>query len=394
MSEKDDENGLLAKAKRYIEKNSKKAAKKSQKKEDKKHDKKDKKHDKKHDKKDKKDKKKEHKSKKRKRGDSSSSNSDSYSSDKKRKKHKKGSQRKNSKKESKLPKSSFTSMPPPINSAPGTLLSVDDYFTRNKHLQVYVFRSSDGKKSLSDLSTDDSHQVFEKFIALYNKGKLPQPYYNEKMDEMYVNECKRTTHSWGLKVGCVEKESLDLLKANIKQQTEDVVKLTGEKKSFSSSARATVRARDDSNNGPSLCQPVPGSGDGQGLNGINRRLANKNLKDRIETGNAEIYGIEKREGHERLLEKRRETSAKLHGSARDREEVKSGIELSDADIYGNGGRDDLLSRDKARRENKHSKQQDRVKELQAKEDKRKADMLASLGLSNLQGKGKITIAPR
>ena len=334
-----------------------------------------------------------------------SSSSDDSGSHKKKSKKRKNSSHKKSKKSSKHQdkdkKSSKSNSPPPTvfkislgpitNKHPTTLLTPDDYFTYNEHLRVFVFRNSSGTTSLSDLSTEASHDSFASFCKKYNKGKLESMYYSNKLSDDVINECKRTVHTWGFKTSTTEVKALELLKAGIKTQTEYNVKQPSSKRpaaggGSSSSSRAQVMSRPTTSPSPAICQPI---------NTTNNRAAKTRLAVH---GNEEIYGVEKKEGFERSREKKQEVGNSLHGASRDKEELRAGgVELSDNDIYGGGGGGDfkdMLARKNARNSAKNSAKSEKMASLMANEDKRKTDMLKMLGLSDLSQKGKITIAPR
>ena len=91
------------------------------------------------------------------------------------------------------------------------------------------------------------------------------------------------------------------------------------------------------------------------------------------------------------LEKKHEQSAKIHGAHKDKE--SAGVELSDTALYGGESLEATRARLQKSKEKRMAKQNNRIQELQAKEEERKNNMLKMLGLENLQGK-KLEIAPR
>jgi hypothetical protein len=128
--------------------------------------------------------------------------------------------------------------------------------------------------------------------------------------------------------------------------------------------------------------------------------AKKGIRENARTAQEEMMGGRK-EGRERQIEKRRETSQRIHGSAKDREEARlgGGVELSDAAIYGGRGGtmnfESAVARERERTANRQEKKNTRMEELQQKEKDRQENMLKVLGLSGLVTPGqKITIAPR
>jgi len=101
----------------------------------------------------------------------------------------------------------------------------------------------------------------------------------------------------------------------------------------------------------------------------------------------------KETGREALLDKRREKGARLHGAARDADDGRDGLDLRESDVLGGG--DDFESA-KARmarsQQFRIEKKQERVRELQEKEQERAAHFMSQLGVD--LSKGPIRIQPR
>jgi hypothetical protein len=121
--------------------------------------------------------------------------------------------------------------------------------------------------------------------------------------------------------------------------------------------------------------------------------ANKRLREHVRTVGEELTGGRK-DGRERQLEKKKETAASLHGAARDREDA--GVELGDADLYGDGNAEfsTALARERRYKEKRSAEKESRLAELQQKENERQQAMLNALGLTGIKPGQKITIAPR
>jgi hypothetical protein len=99
---------------------------------------------------------------------------------------------------------------------------------------------------------------------------------------------------------------------------------------------------------------------------------------------------------ERQIEKKREESIRIHGSAKDKEEAGVGMELHDSALYGDDERasfQSTVARERRNKERREEKRKNRIEELQSKEEERQKKMLEMLGLDNLKGQ-KIKIAPR
>ncbi|CAI5729910.1 unnamed protein product [Peronospora effusa] len=107
----------------------------------------------------------------------------------------------------------------------------------------------------------------------------------------------------------------------------------------------------------------------------------------------------KETGREAQIEKRRQVGAKLHGAAKDRENGRDGLDLSEEFLMGGHGDDNndlkrqLTRRDLARRRKKEE-QEEKLGELKAKESARMEKFLENMGLTGSKARKSATIAPR
>ena len=250
----------------------------------------------------------------------------------------------------------------------------------------------------------ESHEAFKEFTTLYNTGKLEKAYYNELLPQDALDQCSRTKHKWQFKTNRTEEQSLSMVKAGVKKQTE----YSSDKKHPPMAANLATTAK---GRGVSIGPARPNQDEQQQQAAIQRaaqRQSDIQHRNRIKLANEDMYGKSDPGSRERQMEKKREMSAKLHGASRDRESEAFG-ELDDDAIYGSGsisggrgrGRkgeatyEEALAREKAYKERKESEKNARHSELLQKEELKKKQMMEMLGLGNLVKSGKkIEIAPR
>mgnify|MGYP001481727130 CR=1 FL=1 len=106
-------------------------------------------------------------------------------------------------------------------SPPTSLIDLEaDYFAYHSHLRLYMYRS--GGIHFEDLTSEESREAFRKFASMYNAGRLEEAYYNcrgvppEALEEIGG----RTRHRWAFRTNKTEEESLRLVRAGVKKQTE------------------------------------------------------------------------------------------------------------------------------------------------------------------------------
>jgi len=294
-------------------------------------------------------------------------------------------------------------------SPPTSLIDLEaDYFAYHSHLRLYMYRS--GGIHFEDLTSEESREAFRKFASMYNAGRLEEAYYNSRgvPPEALEEIGGRTRHRWAFRTNKTEEESLRLVRAGVKKQTE------WSKESAAAAAAAGAGGGAGAAVAAAVVAPrptptYPGGGEGnrhgRGRQPKSReeiaaeRTANRRLKEHVRTAHEEMLGGRK-EGRERQIEKRRERADAIHGSARDREvEAMGGPVLDDNVIYGAGGGheasfDQAVSRERRRKAAREQKKTERAATLLKKEEDKQTAMLEMLGLSGLKAGQKITIAPR
>ena len=267
-----------------------------------------------------------------------------------------------------------------------------DYFQYHNHLRLFLFVSKD-QTSFEDLTSDETHKIFNKFCQLYNMGELEEVYYHADLPDDLMRQVKRTNHSWKFKTSETERKALDYVKSGVKRHTE-----------WNQGSDEGNRGEYDMERETKKSKPLEVSKknqddyteDNRAKSRLERKIDNRKLKDRVRVANEEMHGIgEKKHGRERQLELKREQSFKQHAVAKQKDDLACGTEVSDMDIYG--GSDDFkvaLNREKKLKARLKEKKEARIEELRQKEDEKRQNMLQMLGLTNLHPGAKITIAPR
>jgi hypothetical protein len=334
-----------------------------------------------------------HKSEKKSRRDSKQKKSSKEHKEKKEKVEKKGKKEKKDKKDKRDKKDTRASSA----SAPSTAISADDYFLRSIDFRVWckLFR----KTPFESLDSDKAREIFAaEFVKDYNKGRLPDMFYTEIPAEIREATLK-TQHQWNIKVSKSEKETVSNISEDVQYQTDHVAR----------DAWEHMKKADASSNGsgrPQFCQPVSSSSAGGGRSLDARRLADDDKRDdqrnhaKYEAKKYREYTRDvmddvapKETGRDALRDKRKGEAVVLHAAAREREEGRDGLDLSES--FTMGGGDDFQSmkaRMSAGRNRREEAKEQRLQELQMKDKQRSEDFMSQLGVD--LSKGPIRIAPR
>jgi hypothetical protein len=300
------------------------------------------------------------------------------------KEKKKKSKQSSSRDEKKPPKdrvdkSTLSSLGDIAGKPPATLLDPDkDYFAFHQHLWVYLYREEG--IAFGDLTSDEARHAFQRFCRYYNEGKLEAAYYQDILPLKAVEESKTTRHKWSFQTSATEAMTLSVIEKGVRKQTEYEAVPYKPLATVAGHA-ADVSASED------ICEKTAVD------DKLQEYRANKRLREHVRTVGEELTGGRK-DGRERQLEKKKETAASLHGAARDREDA--GVELGDADLYGDGNAEfsTALARERRYKEKRSAEKESRLAELQQKENERQQAMLNALGLTGIKPGQKITIAPR
>lgn len=317
--------------------------------------------------------------------------------DKKKSKHRHDKDEKKGLKEPSFDTSKLISIGPITNKPPTQALDPSlNYFSHNSHLRLYLYRTYG--VYFEDLSSDSSRKYFTEFVEKYNSGKLEEAYYQSQLPDEALHQCSRTKHQWKFRTNDIEEEKLNMVKAGVRKQTEYDAGDKAKERSVKSASSISVPPRepkDDYDREQSYLEK----------NAV-QKLSDKRYRDQIKVANEEIYGVETKPttGWERQQMKKREQANKTHGAHRDREDAMGGVDLDDDAIYGSGeigggrGRDvdfkEAVSKERARRERREAEMAQKVEEGKKREEEKRKEMLAMLGLTNVDAGKKITIAPR
>jgi len=337
---------------------------------------------------------------KKRKKDSRRSKRDRYSDDdsddyrRKKKKSKKEKRSAKARSSEKPDKSKLISMGEPIGRSPESLINVkEDYYSFHHEFWIYLFREEG--TCFNDLDTKDARAAFARFAKCYNAGELEEPYYSRNFPNEVIEESKTTKHSWGFKTTQTERKGLGDLQKGVRRQTEY--------SSRDQKSNLDVRNLNNVRSNEVSCAPVESLAQERFRRRtpeerLNERRADRRMKEHIRNTQEELTGGPK-DLKERRLEKKREHSARIHGAHRDHEAAASGMELSDAALFGDDGTGQdsfkaAMGRSRLRKERREERQKNRIQELKLKEEERQQNMLKMLGLENLQGQGKVEIQPR
>ncbi|KAG6616600.1 uncharacterized protein IUM83_13076 [Phytophthora cinnamomi] len=271
----------------------------------------------------------------------------------------------------------------------------EDYFLRQTEFRVWLAQSKG--KYVDDLSTEEATELFtDEFARKWNRGKLAKMFY-EGLPESIVEQTKRTRHRWEFVAKLGEKEKFELATAK------DSVGVATRKENLLSSGRSREseksRFEETSENKRDRRQEKEDE-DNRDEDRKRRKVERKREREYRDAVMEEL--APKATGREAQIEKRRQLGVKLHGAARDREDARDGLDLSDDFLMGcgRGGGDDDLKRRMAQRDSvrrrKQDEQQEKLAELKAKEAARMDTFLSDMGLAgpNANGGKPMLIPPR
>ncbi|KAG1694429.1 hypothetical protein DVH05_021509 [Phytophthora capsici] len=262
----------------------------------------------------------------------------------------------------------------------------EDYFLRQTEFRVWLAQTKN--KYVDDLSTDEATELFtHEFARKWNRGKLSSMFY-EGIPDSVVEQTKRTRHRWGFVAKLGEKEKFELATAK------DSVDVATKKDNLLTSGKEKIK-------GPVLEEDKARrrfqDEDDREQDRKRRKIDRRKEREYRDVVMDEL--APKPTGREAQIEKRRQLGDKLHGAARDREDARDGLDLSEDFLMGGRGDDELkrriAQRDSARRR-KLEEQEEKLTGLKAKENARMDKFLEEMGLSgpNANGGKPMRIAPR
>ncbi|CAM9502615.1 unnamed protein product, partial [Ectocarpus sp. 6 AP-2014] len=91
-------------------------------------------------------------------------------------------------------------------------ISEKDYFIRAVEFKVWLCHKK--KKFFEDLTSDESHELFDKFIKDWNRGKLDPHFYEGRLPDELIARTKKTQHKWGFVNRLSDRDQMQLELAN------------------------------------------------------------------------------------------------------------------------------------------------------------------------------------
>lgn len=250
-------------------------------------------------------------------------------------------------------------------------------------------------KYVEDLSTDEAAALFRrKFVKKWNRGQLARMFY-DGIPERVLEQTRRTKHTWGFAQRLSDREAMELASARDsvgvatrksdllapprapQPQSQSAVATEPESNNNGSSSHRRTRERDASEDRDRSRHKRKShrSRDASSSDDDADRRRRSHASDRKRRRkHHESHVLEelapKETGREAMLEKRRQVAGKLHGAARDREENRDGLDVSEDFLMGGGGGDDLQRRLKAReqvRDRRQQEAQDKLDDFKVRE---------------------------
>jgi len=221
------------------------------------------------------------------------------------------------------------------------------------------------------------------FISAYNSRQLPAMFYSGIPADIR-DSALRTQHKWNLKM-----TSADLEKAAVVADEVDI------KTRIKIGDAWTLKK-------PGIVSSSYNAAPNQQLSVFEvdeKRDKERKIKHDEKKGIRENAAVVLDElaprptGRDALFDKRKGDAYNQHAAAREREENRDGLNMPEQEVMGGG--DDFMSvRERIERGKRirESKKQERLHEIQEREDKKQANFLSNLGID--LSKGPITIAPR
>ncbi|ETK78351.1 hypothetical protein, variant 3 [Phytophthora nicotianae CJ01A1] len=230
-------------------------------------------------------------------------------------------------------------------------ITEEDYFLLQKEFRVWLAQTKN--KYVDDLSTDEAMDLFtDEFARKWNRGKLSKMFY-EGLPDAVVEQTKRTRHQWGFVAKLGEKEKFELATA---KDSVDVA--TKKKNLLTSDDKVKGPKKEDDTNWTK--RRFKEDEDDREEHRKRQKLERKREREYRDVVMDEL--APKATGREAQIDKRHQLADKLHGAARDREEARDGLDLSDDFLMGGRGGDEDLKRRMAQRDVARRRKQEEQQE--------------------------------
>ncbi|CAM9441771.1 unnamed protein product [Ectocarpus sp. 12 AP-2014] len=277
-------------------------------------------------------------------------------------------------------------------------ISEKDYFIRAVEFKVWLCHKK--KKFFEDLTSDESHELFDKFIKDWNRGKLDPHFYEGRLPDELIARTKKTQHKWGFVNRLSDRDQMQLELANdsVHSSTEKVKGATSNVPVLPVGSAATapgvvVGKQADGRGGDGNGRGGGGGGGGS-RSGSGRRTEAKRQRRQEREKHAVVLDeiAPKETGRQAVLDKRRVVGARTHAAAKEREDAADGLDMKESDTMG--GSDsfrETLARTQHGKQRRQMAKTEHLQGLAAKEEEKRAAFMAQMGLKAGQ---KITIQPR
>jgi hypothetical protein len=199
-----------------------------------------------------------------------------------------------------------------------TEITEEDYFLKSEQFRVYLH--IERKTPFETLTSVEARALFkDKFVRDYNKGSLPEMYYDPNGIPADVRDvAMKTKHNWNMKVTKQDKDKIAVLSDDVEHMTRRAVVTDPSKQSApSSSSSSSLSSSSSSSSSSSLVAQVLSreaayeASRGQQKNDVRKE------RERLMTIAEEI--APKEYGRAAQLDKKRSIGDKIHGAARDKE---------------------------------------------------------------------------
>ncbi|CAM9095243.1 unnamed protein product [Phaeothamnion confervicola] len=275
-------------------------------------------------------------------------------------------------------------------SKPEVEISSGDYFTKSREFRVWLLRNK--KRAFEDLSSEETHEMFEKFVGKWNMGSLEPMFYSSAIPQSLVDEACKTHHKWGFVSRITGRDA-----AFLEQQKAEAAASDAAAAAVAANGRAASAAGPEAGGCSGVSSTDAGAADAAEVGAAARTADRKRRRER-DAALLDEYAP-KETGREAAVDRRRTAADRLHGAGRDREDLQDGLSgQKGLDVMGGGGGKDeeefrrRLARDQGARQRREAGQAERVREAERLEAEKRAAFLAQMGI--VPGQGKITIKPR
>lgn len=291
------------------------------------------------------------------------------------------------------------------SSAKAPAISEGDYFLRATEFRVWLaqtkcvsssfficcldvptlthFHSTTHRNTyVEDLTTHEATALFRrKFVKKWNRGQLARMFY-DGIPEPVLEQTRRTKHTWGFASRLSDQEAMALASARdsvgVATRKTDLLAVPRPQAASEPEPRENRESQDrndvdaidertSSHKRKSRDHHHHRPDDSSDDDTQRRRADRKRHRQHRERVLEEL--VPKETGREAALEKRRQVAGKVHGAARDREENRDGLDVSDAFLMGGGDSSGLQRRLQARehaRDRRHQEQLGKLDEFKVR----------------------------